>query len=646
MYLANILLENSGPITSLDVSMPFNADDSPKPLVVVGTNGSGKTIFLSHIADALVEFAKTAFRDVVGNQNTHYNPYLRLVSPRNHTSGASYGLALLEFRSPGKSFGFAEKTGTLDPQAISSKLAGRFSAVANWPKDGNHKSHQPEDKEVFEAFFVNSSVCYFPTTRRELPHWLNRGVIPDAPSYGEDERLAGILAKPIIVESSWANNKQWLLDVVLDSRPDFDVINGQPTLVGNWQVAAQLVTSRKNVEALLGTVLRNDKVRLSVEYRGRGRRLSVAIDGRTLIPSIEHLSSGQSMLFNMFLTIIRYSDRADVNKSINLANIEGIVLVDEIDAHLHSELQYEVLPALLKLFPKVQFIVTSHSPLFLLGIENTFGQDGVHILALPGGHRISSERFSEFRRSYAYVTETTTFEADVKAKAQSFQKPVLITEGRSDAQIIATAWSKLHANKPIPFDLIPSGIEANEDKRCGNADSVRRMLEFLPSVTNQSVVGLFDNDREGNEQFKGLNERAFERWEPGCARRKHLSRNLWGLLLPVPTGRRLFVTEDNICQRYLAIEHYFTDEVLSEQSMKGASILGSPVFEIQGNKKMKFANSVASLDPAAFSEFAVLFKCIADIMGLPGEECELADNPKELEPQSSLGAPRVEVPPE
>jgi signal recognition particle GTPase len=44
MYLANILLENSGPITSLDVSLPFNADGSPKPLVVVGTNGSGKTI--------------------------------------------------------------------------------------------------------------------------------------------------------------------------------------------------------------------------------------------------------------------------------------------------------------------------------------------------------------------------------------------------------------------------------------------------------------------------------------------------------------------------------------------------------------------------------------------------------------------------
>jgi hypothetical protein len=331
-----------------------------------------------------------------------------------------------------------------------------------------------------------------------------------------------------------------------------------------------------------------------------------------------------------------------VNKSINLANIEGIVLVDEIDAHLHSELQYEVLPTLLKLFPKIQFILTSHSPLFLLGIENTFGRDGAYILALPGGHRISSERFSEFRRSYAYVTETAMFEADVKAKAQSFQKPVLITEGRSDAQIIATAWRKLHADKPIPFDLIPSGIEANEDTRCGNADSVRRMLEFLPSVTNQSVVGLFDNDREGNEQFKGLSVRAFEQWKPSCTRRKHLSKNLWGLLLPMPPGRRLFVTEDNICQRYLAIEHYFTDEVLSEMSMKGAGILGSPVFEIRGDKKMKFANSVASLDPAAFSEFAALFKCIADIMGLPGEGGELPDDPTDLEPQSSVSAPTTE----
>jgi predicted ATP-binding protein involved in virulence len=41
---------------------------------------------------------------------------------------------------------------------------------------------------------------------------------------------------------------------------------------------------------------------------------------------------------------------------------EGIVLIDEIDLHLHPQWQRRVLPALTKTFPNCQFIVTTHSP--------------------------------------------------------------------------------------------------------------------------------------------------------------------------------------------------------------------------------------------------------------------------------------------
>ena len=41
---------------------------------------------------------------------------------------------------------------------------------------------------------------------------------------------------------------------------------------------------------------------------------------------------------------------------------EGIILIDEIDLHLHPQWQRRVLPALTKTFPNCQFIVTTHSP--------------------------------------------------------------------------------------------------------------------------------------------------------------------------------------------------------------------------------------------------------------------------------------------
>ena len=40
----------------------------------------------------------------------------------------------------------------------------------------------------------------------------------------------------------------------------------------------------------------------------------------------------------------------------------GIVLIDEVDMHLHPEWQQQVLPLLLEAFPLVQFLVTTHSP--------------------------------------------------------------------------------------------------------------------------------------------------------------------------------------------------------------------------------------------------------------------------------------------
>lgn len=50
-------------------------------------------------------------------------------------------------------------------------------------------------------------------------------------------------------------------------------------------------------------------------------------------------------------------------------NQEGIVLIDEIELHLHPQWQREVLPALQKTFPNIQFIVTTHSPQLLSNLK-------------------------------------------------------------------------------------------------------------------------------------------------------------------------------------------------------------------------------------------------------------------------------------
>lgn len=51
-------------------------------------------------------------------------------------------------------------------------------------------------------------------------------------------------------------------------------------------------------------------------------------------------------------------------------DLPGIVLVDEIETHLHLELQKNIMPFLTTIFPNIQFIVTSHSPFILNSIQN------------------------------------------------------------------------------------------------------------------------------------------------------------------------------------------------------------------------------------------------------------------------------------
>ena len=47
-------------------------------------------------------------------------------------------------------------------------------------------------------------------------------------------------------------------------------------------------------------------------------------DGR-VIPKLQSLSEGQSQLFNLFATIIRYGERTDLNRSVDLSQITGLV---------------------------------------------------------------------------------------------------------------------------------------------------------------------------------------------------------------------------------------------------------------------------------------------------------------------------------
>lgn len=76
------------------------------------------------------------------------------------------------------------------------------------------------------------------------------------------------------------------------------------------------------------------------------------------------MSSGYSAVFDIINDLMM---RMEGKKNYST---EGIVLIDEIETHLHLELQRVILPFLTELFPNIQFIVTTHSPFVLNSIDN------------------------------------------------------------------------------------------------------------------------------------------------------------------------------------------------------------------------------------------------------------------------------------
>lgn len=78
--------------------------------------------------------------------------------------------------------------------------------------------------------------------------------------------------------------------------------------------------------------------------------------------SLPQLSDGYRSMFALIVDILRWLERAHPGTNVSVDKLSGVVLIDEIDAHLHPRWQREVGFKLTEQFPNLQFIVTTHSP--------------------------------------------------------------------------------------------------------------------------------------------------------------------------------------------------------------------------------------------------------------------------------------------
>lgn len=168
------------------------------------------------------------------------------------------------------------------------------------------------------------------------------------------------------------------------------------TAIGEWLLKYELVKLQQKKETPVLEAIKNAARNAlenctDISFDFEEGRVIVDFGDDKSIP-FEHLSDGQRTLLGLFCDIARRAAilnphfEGEANEKTN-----GVVLIDELDLHLHPKWQMNIIENLRKTFPNIQFICTTHSPILLRSIEKE------KIIVLENGEQSKLEFFTKGR---------------------------------------------------------------------------------------------------------------------------------------------------------------------------------------------------------------------------------------------------------
>lgn len=131
----------------------------------------------------------------------------------------------------------------------------------------------------------------------------------------------------------------------------------------NEKRAAEVREWFTNFDKILKIIFEDESAHL--EFDIETFEFHIIVSGRDPF-TFDTLSSGYAAILDIIVDLMMRMEK----KAGRHYDLGGVVLIDEIEAHLHLAMQKKILPILTELFPNIQFIVTTHSPFILNSIPN------------------------------------------------------------------------------------------------------------------------------------------------------------------------------------------------------------------------------------------------------------------------------------
>lgn len=313
IFVSKIIIENVRHLKNIEIPL---SNDKAKHLILTGRNGSGKTSVLKALScylNAMV--ASDRLIEALQHLEHYKSKFMKLQQQKTENSEA------IE----------AEKAVTDELNQIKSGIIVEFN------ESSNNLRYCFEKGQFVLAYYKAERIF-----EADIPQHVEKVSLKEKYSITEEPRRVFI---------------KYLLDL--------KVTEALARNNGNIEKAESIKKWFEQFEKLLRRIFEDDSLELIFEEDTF--RFYIKEKNRELF-DFNTLSSGFAAVLDIVLDIIVRMEKA-TNKSFDF-NLPGIVLIDEIETHLHLELQKTILELLTSVFPNVQFIVSTHSPFVLNSLDN------------------------------------------------------------------------------------------------------------------------------------------------------------------------------------------------------------------------------------------------------------------------------------
>jgi len=359
MDINKLALDNVGRFTDLEIQLAPTGKHLSNITVLVGNNGAGKTTILKSLATSL-SWLVARIRTEKGNGN-----HISEEEISNGNSGAIITIVVSDCTHARTNLPNAAHEAHLFAWGIARGRHGRKATVHSSLTDASVLADHYRNQLTADTNASIPLIAYYPVERSvlEIPlkirtrhsfdqldgydNSLNRGV--------DFRRFFEWFREREDSENETGVSDTALAEISGKFGKDSDI----------WKTLSQLKASSRDRQL---TAVRTAIAAFMPGFTNlrvqRKPRLHMAIDKDGVTLNVSQLSQGEKSMMALVGDIARRL--AMMNQSLdNPLQGDGIVLIDEVDLHLHPKWQRSLIRQLSETFPNCQFVLTTHSPLVI-----------------------------------------------------------------------------------------------------------------------------------------------------------------------------------------------------------------------------------------------------------------------------------------